>query len=257
MVDEMIVLLHACTDRSEEIAVNIAREQRARNCCVGKKTESGWKCSTGKRCSNWRGLAATHLAIIDADEVLDGIWQRCVQQGDLRTFKQRWAASWSSPGYNLRDPFFGHYQKQRTGLHQYHSTSMGNRWFPFYPPSRMIRFFMVWMGDTHHRENRMGSRIDRSTRTRRRDALVGRVRRLIAKHRAYRNRTGLKFTSKPAAEIDQYHGRRTESPVTLRTVLRPLWTYSLVPASWLGPLCSPDGSGLDLDAEPWQERWCG
>ncbi len=262
-VDEMIVLLHACTDRSEEIAVNIAREHSGRVIVVGK--DGKWLEMQHRQAmlELARARGATHLAIIDADEVLDGNMATMCSTGRFKdiVFGTPPGSILELPGYNLRDPFFGHYQKQRTGLHQYHSNGVwGNRWFSTAFADDPILSWSGW-GDTFHHREPHGKKLFPYRPIQQGQGGVMHLwgaseRRLIAKHRAYRIAERLKFTSKPAAEIERMYSWATDGePGNAAYGTPATWTYSLVPASWWAPYAHLM-KYLDLDAEPWQERWC-
>jgi hypothetical protein len=69
--DELVILDHASTDRTAEIASEIAEESGR---VLVSHMPGGWNEMAHRQCllNDARGLGATHIAIIDADEIVTG-----------------------------------------------------------------------------------------------------------------------------------------------------------------------------------------
>jgi hypothetical protein len=251
--DEVVVLLHACTDRSEEICCDIQEEVSSR---VHIHVETGeWEEMRHRKfmlsCARMHG--ATHLAIIDADEVLSGNLQ-CAPWDLAPAVIRDPIGALSSiqimelPGYNLRG-----------GINQYHSNGVwGNRWF-----STAFKDApdLGWSGDRfHHREP--GPR--KLTPYRPIQQGQGGVmhlwgaseRRLIAKHALYKVTEHIRQMSQPELIELTYNDYRSPADNARhwpkQTEWAKPWTYNPVPASWWAPYAHLM-KYLDVDAEPWQE----
>ncbi len=72
-MDELIIHLHACTDNSKSIALRVAREYEDRVVVIGDE-KPVWEEMRHRQAllETARVLYATHIAIVDADEVLTG-----------------------------------------------------------------------------------------------------------------------------------------------------------------------------------------
>jgi hypothetical protein len=196
-----------------------------------------------------RQAGATHLAIIDADEILTGdlvtktiidprATIRCVIEG-LGSNEIL-----ELPGYNLRN-----------GINRYHSNGIwGDRWFSTCFQDAPD---LGWSGDRfHHREP--GPR--KLTSYRIIPQGMGGIlhlwgaseRRLRAKHRLYRVMERVRFPSKPVAEIERMYSWATHGEPGNASYGTPeTWAFASVPESWLKPY-ELWLKYLDLENEPWQ-----
>ena len=244
--DEVMVFLHACADRSQEIAVSIAREHDPR---VSVHAHDGEQWDEMKHRQTLLELArrrgATHLAMIDADEFLTAN-----QLGGVRGYISTLGAGQllDLPGYNLREPG-REFKLDNPRVWQYHSNGVwGNRWFATaFPDSPGA----CWGGDQFHHREPMGVAWRRWRPVSQGDGgtlhLWGSSeRRLRAKHQAYKMTERLRWPNKSATEINRYYD--------LAIHPREPWTFRNVPAAWLDTY-QDYMRYLDIDAEPWQEAY--
>lgn len=73
-VDAVVVLLHNCTDRTEYIVLDVGREAGSSRLSIMVDNDAVWhEMANHQRCLvEARRLGATHIARVDADEVLTG-----------------------------------------------------------------------------------------------------------------------------------------------------------------------------------------
>lgn len=239
--DSAVVLLHACTDRSAEIVAEVAAEYPGRVTVIEESGDQ-WTEMVHRQ---WmlqaaREGGATHIALIDADEILTGnilpIIRGLVENlAPMRVMQL--------PGYNLRG-----------GIEKYHCNGIwGQRWFSvaFADDPRL-----GWSGDRfHHREPMGGATLTR-VGTQHNGGVMhmwgASERRLIARHRYYKCAETLRWPNKSRSEIDRMynlaiHGQLGDRPKD--------WHYMVVPDAWWDPYADL-AQYLDLDAEPWQEAYC-
>lgn len=240
--DSAVVLLHACTDRSAEIVAGVSTEHPDRVTVI-EDDDGKWSEMVHRQrlIEAARDGGATHVCIVDADEVLTGnllsIIRGLIERMPPRTVMQL-------PGYNLRN-----------GIDRFHANGVwGNRWFSFAFADDPA---LGWSGDQfHHREPMGAPLVLRRVGTHGNGGIVhlwgANERRLIARHRLYKITERLRWPNKPVAEIDRLynlaiHGMPGDAPRD--------WRYMLVPDEWWAPYCDL-AQYLDLDAEPWQEAEC-
>lgn len=253
--DEMVVLLHACTDDSERIVRDVLREHPERVTILRDMCGTWDEMPQRQRMLEAaRGRGATHLAIIDADEVLTGpglvqptwdgyharvrdIIHNC---GEGRILQL--------PGYNLRG-----------GIHQYHNNGVwGNRLFS---TAFADAPDLGWSGDKFHSREPGPRKLTPYQPIQQGDGgtmhlWASSERRLIAKHRMYRITEALRFPEKPHADIERMYSWSTDGDPLVESYGTPAtWTYAPVPESWWAPYADLM-QYLDVDTEPWQERWC-
>lgn len=244
--DHLILYLHACTDDSKSIARKIAIEHGDRVTLV-TRFDPDWAEMAHRQSmlQHARKAGATHLAIIDADEILTG--------NLVETFRT-WTLNFSDqhilqlPGYNLRG-----------SLNRYHSNGIwGNRWF-----STVFKDSpdLGWSGDRFHQREPGPRRLIEYQPIKQGEGGVlhlwgANERRLRAKHRAYRIQERLRWPQKPAAEIERMYSWATDGdPGNAAFGTPDTWTYADVPYSWWRPYESLMAY-LDLPQIPWQEAWC-
>lgn len=187
-----------------------------------------------------RQHGATHLAIVDADEVMTanlipGV-RRCSEmlspgQGMML------------PGYNLRH-----------SINQYHATGIwGNRWFSaVFADSPELH----WAGARFHHREPMGLSLAwQHPVPHGRGGIMhlwgANEKRLVAKHRLYKVTERILFPDKPVADIEYEYNQATrgrpnhgDTPAT--------WKFLGVPAEWWNGHADLMRH-LHLDAEPWQD----
>ncbi len=237
--DELVILLHACTDRSLDICTDLCVEYRNRvyvGEVSGEWTEMQHRQLMLQRA---RERKATYIALIDADEILTG------NLLDKAIFMQHNDMVLQLPGYNLRG-----------GLNRYHSNGVwGNRWFSTaFKDSPDLH----WGGDQFHaREPRGRKLIPYQPISQREGGIVhlwgASERRLIARHALYKCTERLRWPSKPVATIDKMYSWAIKGDPQNATYGTPeTWTYANTPSEWLAPYAHWM-KYLDVDAEPYQE----
>jgi hypothetical protein len=262
--DALIVYMHACTDNTLGIVADLIHENPGR---VIARTE---------RNSEWhemfqrqhmleiaRGAGATHLAIIDADEILTGIVCPYVEDsyfadgsGDSKPSIRRFVEDiphgsiFQLPGYNLRG-----------SLNRYHSNGIwGNRWFSLaFADAEGLH----WSGDRFHQREPMGRPLVNYRPIQQGQGGILHLwgcseRRITAKHALYKVNERLRWPNKPIAEIERMYNlwrSPADSAVEYpyQTDWAKPWTFADVPASWWEPYAHLM-KYLDVDAEPWQEK---
>ena len=239
--DAAVVLLHACTDDSAAIVSNVAAEHPGRVTVLVDDSDVWAEMPQRQRMLEAaRDNGATHIGIIDADEVLTGNLLPIIRGLIEKMYPMR---VMQLPGYNLRG-----------GLEKYHANGIWvQRWFSTAfkdDPS------LGWSGDRfHHREPMGGASLCRYG-TQHNGGVMhlwgASERRLVARHRAYKLTEALRWPTKPIADIDRMyslaiHGQPHDRPQD--------WHYMSVPDAWWEPYAR-FAQYLDLDAEPWQESYC-
>lgn len=245
--DALVVLLHACTDKSPEIMAQIERENDPGRVLLMETEDQRWDEMDHRQAMLNLAVenAATHIAMIDADEVLTADLIRNEMEGARSLlYRLKPGQMLELPGYNLRND-----------LHTYHSNGIwGNRWFA---TAFLDQEEACWRGDGFHHREPFGV----NWRPWRPLAqgfggvmhLWGaNVRRLRAKHALYKVTERIKFPQKPVSEIDELYNLWC-SPEDGPAHLNDRWEFRMVPDVWW------DGYKdlmvyLDLDAEPWQEQ---
>lgn len=254
-VDELVILDHASTDRTPQIIDLLRREYPDR---IHDATASGeWEEMTHRQgmLKIARYHKATHIAIIDADEILTG---NLTALGPHPWVKGDWppiALYEASPGVIVQLPGYN----LRGSLNRYHANGIwGNRWFStaFCDDERLY-----WGGDNfHHREPR-GMTLQPYRPIAQGDGGVMHLwgvseRRLKAKHALYKLNERLRWPDKPVAEMDRMYSWAIHGDAGNRSFGTPdTWIYDQVPASWWAPYAHLM-QYLDVDAEPYQEAEC-
>lgn len=242
-VDELVIGYHDCTDRSEEIVRSIHVEGSA---VIPIVLPSGpWdEMQHRQRLLNAaRGRGATHVAIIDADELLTGSGLPEMRQAFLGIPA---GAIAHLPGYNLRG-----------GIQKYHANGIwGNRWF-----STVFRDLpeLSWSGDNFHSREPGGRKLNPVRLFPQGGPGVMHLwgaseRRLIAKHALYKVTERLRWPLKPVAEIERMYNWAIKGDPSNHAYGTPAtWTYAPVWDGWWQPYADLM-KYLDVDAEPWQEE---
>ena len=239
--DAAVVLLHACTDNSAAIVAEVAAEHPGRVTVLVDDGDIWAEMPQRQRMLEAaRDGGATHVATVDADEILTGNLLPIIRELIEKMYPMR---VMQLPGYNLRG-----------GLDRYHANGIwGNRWFSaaFVDDPRLS-----WAGDNFHQREPLGVASMCRYGTQNNGGVLhlwgASERRLIAKHRAYKLTERLRWPTKPVAEIDRMyslaiHGQPGDRPKD--------WRYMSVPDAWWEPYTGL-AQYLDLDAEPWQEAYC-
>lgn len=240
--DEMVVLLHSSFDKSRIIVEEIAKSTNRVICLRFDNPDWDEMRHRHAMLECAREMGATHVAIVDADEILTANLIPILQ-----TQKQR-ADRFCPPGYILTLPGFN----LRHGIHEYHSNAVwGNRWFSlaFQDDPRLC-----WQGDTfHHREPHGATLEPFRPITHEQGGIMhlwgASERRLLAKHALYKMTETLRWPKKPIDAIDSMY--------SLAVKPREPWTFSHVPHEWWhGYKEAGLLEYLDVDREPWQIAEC-
>ena len=261
--DEMVVLDHAPSDNSFEIALEIAGEDRGRVTILGDgnpKWDEMRHRQTMLEAARERG--ATHIAIVDADEIVTGNLLERHVYGERQPLIRRLIEA-HPPGTCLQLPMY----QLRGSLDRYHSNGIwGNRWLSvaFQDEPRLS-----WSGDKFHSrepEYPGGGKLRPYQPIKHGQGgsfhLWGvSERRLKAKHALYKCVERLRWPAKATVEIErEYNLWRSPADSPLLYLQMPAWgwpwTFADVPAEWWVPYEELLQKGFTHDVDwsdpPWQ-----
>lgn len=254
--DEVICADHGSTDESRYIMHEVARETG--RVIIRDDREQQWREMEQRQMllEEARELGATHIAIVDADEIVTGNLHN-----DDPSSLIRHLVECTPQGSCLQLPMY----QLRGSLDRYHSNGIwGNRWLSvaFKDDPKLS-----WSGDKFHDRE---PRYDGGGKLRPYQPIhQGQggsfhlwgvsERRLAAKHALYKVTERLRFPAKPTVEIERMYNlwRSPEDSAVLypaqRDWARP-WTFAPVPREWWDPYRSELLDHLDpVDlSEPWQ-----
>ncbi len=248
--DELMILNHASTDDTEAIVFDLLGEYPGR--IIYERVEGEWLEMQHRQLmlETARERGATHIAIVDADEVLTGNLLKWAKNVFAFIAPREVPANHilHLPLYNLRG-----------GLHKYHANGIwgNNRWLStaFRDDARLH-----WGGDTFHAREPKGIEL-RGYRP------IGQgeggtmhlwgasERRLRAKSALYKLTERLRWPDRPVAEIERMYNWAIKGETGSNYGTPETWTYRDVPAEWWAPYMHLT-QYLDVDAEPWQEAEC-
>lgn len=242
-VDAVILMDHGSTDGTRQVIHDVASEvETDRVIVVDHPDTSTWREMEMRQqlLIYARRYGATHIVILDADELLTG---NLLDTARHLTRDQipRPGSILRLPGYNLRG-----------GLHQYHSNGVwANRWFSvaFADDSRL-----GWQGDRYHAREPQGASLNVWQPLRQGNGGVLHLwgvseRRLRAKQAWYRIAERLRWPDKPAVQIEATYGYATKGDARVPAAR---WTYADVPESWWVTYAHLM-QHVDVEATPWQE----
>lgn len=253
--DELICLNHASTDATEEVLESLRAEfkdPRRDYPYDGRITwlhesEPLWDEMRHRQMmlEMAREQKATHIAIVDADEILTG---NLVGHGyHVKSFVpsgvgQTQPLILQLPGYNLRG-----------SINQYHSNGVwGNRWFDlaFADDPRLH-----WKGDQFHHRQPWGVNFEPYRPIAQGEGGILHLwgaseRRLKAKQALYKLTERLKWPQKSIADIDRYYNQAIYGRYSRHAATD--FTFAQVPAAWWKPY-DHLMKYLEVAAEPWQE----
>lgn len=249
--DELIILLHGCTDDSQSIIEQIGRENPNRMWMRSVAGEWDEMQHRQMMLDRAREIGAAHIAIIDADEILTGNLLDSVPFGTHSNVYHTIHAMPAGhilqlPGYNLRG-----------SLNQYHANGIwGNRWFSveFADDPRL-----GWSGDKFHSRDPQGFRLNNYRPIQQGQGGVMHLwgaseRRLKAKHALYKLTERLRWPEKKIEDIDSMYSLAIKGdPTNYGFGVPSGWTYKETPAEWWLPYAHLI-EHLDVDATPWQEQ---
>ena len=247
--DEVIVALHHCTDKSLELVADLCSETDRLSYILIDGSE--WAEMTHRQrlleCARKNDAThmndATHIALIDADEVLTANLLPSIRQ----------AVNASKPGWMLDLPLYN-----VRNCEQYHTNGVwGNRWVA---TAFLDQPQLHWAGDCFHHREPFG--VNRWYRDKPVDQGFGGVmhfwgaseRRLRAKHALYRITERLKWPDKDSHLIEYTYDPATnpESELARRMGVAGPWTVEALKPEWIEPYAELM-QHLHIDAEPWQE----
>lgn len=235
--DEIIVLDHASVDETPVIIATAAAEFPGRVHVITEPSSEWAEMSHRQRLLDAaRQLAASHVAIVDADEVLSGnlIGEIREALGRLR------------PGQLFQLPM----RNMHRSIHQYRSDHS-----PFGHTITTLAFAdspeLAWRdrnGYPHHQREPYGSRLGERYMPAQVDGGVMHLqfsswRRLLAKHALYKASERIRFPHRSVAEIDRLYSLAPDERGLAVSKAKP---------SWWAPYADLTGF-LDIDREPWQE----
>lgn len=243
--DELVIGLHACTDDTHRIVCEIESEHEGR-VLVSMLQGDKWDEMVHRQqlFADARSRGATHLAIIDADEILSGnlIDQpRPAIRDYIEAIEGRMFAP---PLYNLRG-----------GIDRYHANGLwGNRTVSMAFKDDPA---LHWAGDTFHRREPQGKRLHSFNPIPQGGGGIlhlwcSSIDRCRAKHRLYRVTERIRWPEKDVRDIEFMYsqwenGGLREDPAN--------WIFAEVPESWWAPY-QHLMKYLDIDAPNWQDAEC-
>lgn len=241
-VDEAIVLNHASTDNTGEILETVNRESGGR-VHVMHEANPVWREMDHRQrlLMAARKRGATHIVILDADEVLIGT---------VLPHIRGWVESLPK-GTTLRGPM----RHCHRGIsHFRHDASIwcrgGYRVSIAFADAPQLGWAAVNGYDHHHREpmkSRMGGNI-REDMESVMHLQFAHWRRLTAKHALYKMSERLKYPQKSVAEIDRMYSMALDETV--------LGTMPVPPSWWQPYRGIMHHLRIDQNEEQWQEREC-
>ena len=258
--DHLVIREHASFDHSQDLLRSLQRQNKDR-ITLSCHPDPKWDEMAHRQDMLYeaRSHGATHLAIIDADEILTGNVVRKMRAVVVST-NQHYAVPYHPdspvsfvttpiielPGYNLR-----------YGINRYHSNGIwGNRWFSV---AFQNRADLNWSGDTFHSRAPQG----RPPLAPVRPIPQGEggimhlwgmsERRLVAKHALYKMTETLRWPEKSMPEIDRMYSQAVFPKANLN--FDQEWEFKDVPESWWAPY-EHWLKYLDMTAVPTQEQDC-
>ncbi len=245
-VDELIILDHCSTDDSRELEWNLQLEYPERITVI---VENGqvWDEMSHRQSllERARSHGATHVVILDADEILTGNLLPTIR--DIIAKAPGYAHSVIQlPGYNLRG-----------SIDRYHLTGIwAQRWFSM---AFKDQEGAGWSGDRlHHREPFLHWHACQPVPQGGGGILHlwgASERRLAAKQALYKITERIRWPNKSPREIDAYYNLGMYAAASKGTGFTDLWKYAMIPPAWWNGY-EDLMQYLDVDAEPWQEAEC-
>lgn len=253
--DEVVVRIHGSTDASMEIA-RAVRSETGERVWVYEHPETEWnEMDHRQKLLNFARLRqATHIAIIDADEILTGnlLVQHAKPFGSILGMLDK-----TVPGTILQLPLYN----LRGSLDRYHANGIwGNRWLSvaFADDPRL-----GWSGDKFHSREPQGIELRPYRPIQQGEGGVLHLwgaseRRLTAKHALYKATERLRYPDKPVQDIERMYNlwRSPEDSKAMwpdHLEFQKPWTYTDTPKDWWTAYDMLIYRHLDLRANPWQE----
>ena len=241
--DQLILLDHASTDRTASIIDELCLERPGRIVSL-RNDDPTWHEMSHRQflLETARSGGATHIAMIDADEILTSNLIPTIRR-DVERLPR--GAILELPGYNLRG-----------STHYYHATGIwADRWFSVaFAEDRRL----CWSGDRFHHRTPMGAALNPWHPVAQGAGGVMHLwgvneRRLVAKHCAYKMIERLRWPQKPLPDINRLYAQAFDPSVNRQ--FDQHWRFAPVPDSWW-QLYTPLLAHLQPDGAPWQENMC-
>jgi Glycosyl transferase family 2 len=259
--DQVVVFMHACSDETVSIVADLIQPDFNRIIPLAEESGS-WEEMSHRHSMllTARRHGATHVAMIDADEVLTANLVPHIRGVVEKTPP---GCMLDLPLYNLRNCFshstHGPITLTGAGPMQYHTNGVwGNRWVA---TAFADRPELHWAGDGFHHREPFGHEW-RGHRYRPINHPQGGVlhfwgaseRRLRAKHALYRITERLRWPNKTAADIEYVYDPATNPYSVLAQKMRVAgpWEFAAVKPEWIEPYADLM-QYLHIDKEPWQE----
>jgi hypothetical protein len=258
--DELVILDNGSTDRSVELARDLYAETNRVSFIfrVGQWDEMPHR---QMMLEEARHRGATHIALIDADEILTGNLFDLWGPFDFVAPSQvRFWIETMEPGMMLQLPLYN----MRGGMYRYHSNGLwggGLMTLAFKDEPKLH-----WKGDRFHHREPMGRRWEGFQPVAHGEGGVMHLwgaseARLLAKHALYKVTERLRWPQKDVREIDRYYSMCVDGQTKGEAAG---WTFATAPASWWAPyagwmkyldfsgIFTPGGLPVKTGPEPWQ-----
>jgi len=245
--DEIVILNHASCDRTVDLLGELQREHSGRVHVVSVP-EAAWSEMQHREymLELARAKGATHIAIVDADEILTGNLLGTAMSAVSSPGRGQIL---QLPGYNMRSE-----------IDRFHINGIwGQRWFStaFKDDERLHWSAHERRGEDHHQREPMGMQLMGYRPVAQGAGGVMHLwgvteRRLIARHAWYKIMEAIKYPAKPRGEIETMYSWAVRGRPGVRGDTPDAWTYQKAPESWWAPYAHLMRY-LDLDAVPWQE----
>lgn len=234
--DHLIVLDHASTDRTAEFVTEVSLEHPGRLTVLSKADEWHEMAHRQLMLDTARTLGATHIAIVDADEVVTA---NITGQMKQMVFDTPSGSMLVLPGYNLRGSIW-----------DYHLNGLwGQRWFSVAFPDSEDISWSAWGDSFHHREPR--TVFDSYAPLKQGAGGIMHLwgvteRRLRAKHALYKMTERRRWPMKSVLEIERQYNAAIYEPK------EQSWAYGSIPEAWW----AQRQWWLNELATPWQAAEC-
>ena len=247
--DSLVILDHASTDGTGHIIADLTQEHGIRVTVIAvadptwnEMAHRQWMLQYA-RVNVGEKTGATHIALIDADEILTG--------NLIAGIRERIAAL--NAGQMLTLPLYN----LRGGLNRYHLNGIwGQR-------ITSVAFKDVntaaFKGDKFHHREPQGVQWQNINYVKQGDGGVMHLwgaseRRLIARHAWYKVTERLRWPDKPVAEIDRMYSWAVKGdPIVENWGTPQTWTYEHIPMLKWWDYSAKWFNWIDLKSEPWQE----
>jgi hypothetical protein len=244
--DMLAIFNHASTDKSQEIALELMRSNDPGRIGILQEPSQKWdemqhRQALLETARNWR---ATHISIIDADELLTANLLpriRSLVEGTPR------GSILQLPLYNLRG-----------SVHRYHVNGVWGK--------RIVSVAFAddpalhWGGDRFHSREPHGRKLTGFLPIAQGEGGVlhfwgASEKRLHEKHRLYRITERLRWPDKDVRDIERMYSM-AEKGMPWAGDTPGTWAYADVQESWYRGYEDLMAKHLDVDAEPWQRAEC-